>query len=92
LEIDKRINSARAEFGLRLGIAGPAQRHACEWRGGGIGAPTALSRHHEHECSQEKALGKVRAMDSHRASRAMTGWQSWAAGRCLNCGGALAVP
>jgi hypothetical protein len=52
----------------------------------------ALSRCHEHEGSQEKVLGKVRAVGSHRASRATTGRQSRAARRCLNGSGAPVAP
>jgi hypothetical protein len=68
--------------------------HAREWRGGAaMGSSTAaLSRCHEHEGSQEKVLGKVRAAGSHRVSRATTGRQSRAARRRLNGSGAPVVP
>jgi hypothetical protein len=65
LEIDKRMNSAWAEFGPWCQRACSRRRHrAHEWRGdtamgGGTAAPAALSRRHEHEGSQEKAPGKV---------------------------------
>jgi hypothetical protein len=47
--------------------------------GSGTEAPAARRWQHEHEGSQVKASGKVRAVGSHRASGATTGRQNRAA-------------
>jgi hypothetical protein len=76
------MNSAWAKFGSRLGTVSLAglwrTRSRCSHRardlldgtamGGDIVVPMAHRRRHEHDGSQVKALGKVRAVGSHRAS------------------------